>query len=233
MPCALVTGAAHAGQVGEAVAERFARDGFDVVLLDRNADEAARRAEALARHGVRVAAHGVDLTDPAALAEVAARVEARAPEGIAALVHAAGGFAADGPLADTDVAVLHRMLAVNLTTAYCATRAFLPQVRRARGAIVYFASPAALPDGDGAGMAAYAAAKAGVLALVRAVAAEERAHGVRANAVAPAAVRTAANVRAMGEAAAYVERETVAAAVRWLCGDEARNVTGQALRLAP
>lgn len=233
MPTALVTGAAHAGQVGEAVAERFARDGFDVVLLDRNADEGARRAEALRRHGVRVEAHGVDLTDADALAGIAARVLAAAPGGITALVHAAGGFAADGPIADTDVAVLHRMLAVNLTTAYCATRAFLPQVRQARGAVVYFASPAVLPGGSGAGMAAYAAAKGGVLALMRAVAAEEREHGVRANAIAPTAVRTAANVGAMGTDAAYVERETVAATVRWLCGDEAQGVTGQVLRLAP
>ena len=233
MPLALVTGAAHAGQVGEAVAERLAADGFDVVLLDRNADEAARRAEAHRRHGGRVEAHGVDLADPAALAAVADRVRAAAPDGLAALVHAAGGFAAAGPVADADVAVLHRMVAVNLTTAYCATRAFLPQLRRGRGAVVYFASPAALPGATGAGMAAYAAAKAGVLALMRAVAAEEGTHGVRANAVAPEAVRTAANVRAMGEDAAYVERETVAAAVRWLCGDEARSVTGQVLRLAP
>ena len=233
MPTVVVTGAAHAGQVGEAIAERFAGDGLDVVLLDRNGDEAVRRADALRRHGVRVDAHPVDLADPAALAEVAERVRSAAPDGVAALVHAAGGFAMEGPVAEADVALLHRMLAVNLTTAWCATHAFLPQVRRARGAIVYFASPAVLPGGDGAGMAAYAAAKGGVLALMRAVAAEEREHGVRANALAPAAVRTAANVRAMGEDAAYVERETVAATVRWLCGDEARAVTGQVLRLAP
>jgi len=233
MPSALVTGAAHAGQLGEAVAERFARDGFDVVLLDRNADEGARRAESLARHGVRVEAHAVDLGDSEALAEVAARVRAAAPDGLDALVHAAGGFAMEGTVAEADVAVLHRMVAVNLTTAYCATRAFLPLVRRARGAVVYFASPAVLPGASGAGMAAYAAAKGGVLALMRAVAAEEREHGVRANAVAPAAVRTAAHVRAMGEDAAFVERETVAATVRWLCGDEARAITGQVLRLDP
>ena len=230
MPCALITGAAHAGQVGEAVAERFARDGWDVVLLDRNADEAGHRAAALRAAGVRAEAHGVDLTDPEALAGVVPRVRAVAHDGIAALVHAAGGFAASGPIAASDVAVLHRMVAVNLTTAYCATRAFLSEVRRARGAVVYFASPAAMPEGGAAGLAAYAAAKSGVLALMRAVAAEEREHGVRANAVAPTAVRTAANERAMGDAA-YVERERVAAVVRWLCGDAARDVTGQVLRL--
>lgn len=233
MPCAIVTGAAHSGQIGEAVAERLAADGFDLVLLGRDADALEARAAALRRAGARAAAHAVDLADPDALAEVAGRVRAAAPDGVAAVVHAAGGFAMEGPVADGGVALLHRMLAANLTTAWCATGAFLPQVRRARGAIVYFASPAVLPGGDGAGMAAYAAAKAGVLALMRAVAAEERAHGVRANAVAPAAVRTAANVRAMGGEAAYVERATVAATVRWLCGEEARAVTGQVLGLAP
>lgn len=231
MPTALITGAAHAGQVGEAVAERFARDGWTVVLLDRNADEAEARAAALRSAGGRAEAHGVDLTDPDALAAVADRVRATAPDGIAALVHAAGGFAASGPLAESDVAALHRMLAVNLVTAYCATRAFLPAVRRARGAVVYFASPAALAEGSGAGMAAYAAAKAGVVALMRAVAAEERGHGVRANAVAPTAVRTAANEAAMGHDADYVERDVVAGVVRWLCDAAAADVTGQVLRL--
>ena len=80
-------------------------------------------------------------------------------------------------------------------------------------------------------MAAYAAAKSGVLALMRAVAQEEAKAGVRANAVAPTAIRTAANERSMGADASYVEREEVAATVGWLCSASASAVTGQALRL--
>jgi NAD(P)-dependent dehydrogenase (short-subunit alcohol dehydrogenase family) len=66
---------------------------------------------------------------------------------------------------------------------------------------------------------------------MRAVAADEAAHGVRANAVAPTSVRTAANEATMGDSPRYVERESVADVVHWLCSPEARDVTGQVLRV--
>jgi len=104
-------------------------------------------------------------------------------------------------------------------------------LRPAGGSIVYFASAAVLPGAHGASMSGYAAAKAGVLALMHAVAAEERAAGVRANALAPTSIRTATNVQAMGDSTRYVEREAVADAVLFLCSDEARSVTGQVVKL--
>ncbi|GLC28346.1 hypothetical protein rosag_48590 [Roseisolibacter agri] len=148
-----------------------------------------------------------------------------------ALVCAAGGFAPTGPLDETAVEDIERQLGINLKTAVLATRAALPMLRRTRGSIVYFGSAAVLPGATGGGMLAYAMAKSGVLALMRAVAEDERAHGVRANAVAPTSIRTAANVAAMGDRADYVSREEVAASVLWLCSDAARAVTGQVLRL--
>jgi NAD(P)-dependent dehydrogenase (short-subunit alcohol dehydrogenase family) len=93
------------------------------------------------------------------------------------------------------------------------------------------ASVDALPTAEGAGKSAYAAAKSAVLALMRAVAAEERDAGVRANAVAPGTIRTAANVAAIGADARYVEREAVADALVFLCSEEARGVTGQTVRV--
>ena len=153
-------------------------------------------------------------------------------ERLDALVNMAGGFASGGTVAESDVGVWHRMLAINVTTAYLSTRAFLPLLRAGRGAIVYFASEAALPGSRLAGMAAYAAAKTGVVTLMQAVAQEERANGVRSNALAPGAIRTAANIESMGSDKRYVEREDVAAAVVWLCSDAARAVTGQVIRLS-
>jgi NAD(P)-dependent dehydrogenase (short-subunit alcohol dehydrogenase family) len=64
------------------------------------------------------------------------------------------------------------------------------------------------------------------------VAQDEAGNGVRANAVAPNAIRTAANVASMGTESRYVEREEVAAVVRWLCSDDAARITGQAIVLA-
>src|SRR5205814_9558111 len=110
-------------------------------------------------------------------------------------------------LSESDIDGWHRMITINLTTAYLVTRAFLPLVRAGRGSIVYFASEAALPGAKVANVGAYAAAKSGVVTLMRAVAQGERDKGVRANALAPASIRTAANLQAMGDDVRYVERE--------------------------
>jgi NAD(P)-dependent dehydrogenase (short-subunit alcohol dehydrogenase family) len=160
-----------------------------------------------------------------------ARVRDATSGRVHALVHMAGGFAASGPVAESDPAVWTRQLTINLTTAYLTTRAFLPLLRTTKGAIVLFGSEAALPGARVAGIAAYAAAKSALLTLVQAIAQEEREHGVRANALAPAAIRTAANLATMGTDAAYVTREAVADVVLWLCSDAARAVTGQVVRV--
>lgn len=175
---------------------------------------------------------GCDLSDAVSVAALATRVRAEHGESLRALVSMAGGFAVSGPVAQSDPDVWHRMFAINLTTAYLTTRAFLPMLRAARGAIVYFASEAAMPGGRVAGSAAYAAAKSGVVTLMRAVAQEERASGVRVNALAPSAIRTATNLQSMGEGVRYVEREEVAEAVTYLCSDEARAITGQVIGLS-
>ena len=161
---------------------------------------------------------------------MARRVGDAAGGGIAALVNLAGGFAMSGSVGDSDPAVLQKQIAINLTTAYLATRAFLPLLRAGTGAVVYFASAAVLPDGSSKNISAYAAAKAGVLALMRAIASEE-AGVVRANALAPTQIRTAENIAAMGETGAYVEREAVAEAVLFLCSPASKSITGQAIKL--
>jgi NAD(P)-dependent dehydrogenase (short-subunit alcohol dehydrogenase family) len=116
------------------------------------------------------------------------RVRQEHGDRLAALVHVAGGVSLSGPLDASDVDVWQRMLSINLTTAYLVTRAFLPMLRAGKGAIVYFASESALPDAKVANVAAYAAAKSGVVALMHAVAQGERDNGVPANAVAPTSV---------------------------------------------
>jgi NAD(P)-dependent dehydrogenase (short-subunit alcohol dehydrogenase family) len=66
---------------------------------------------------------------------------------------------------------------------------------------------------------------------MRAVAAEERGNGIRANALAPLAIRTGQNLASMGTEHQYVERETVADWVLWLCSSAAGPVSGQVIRL--
>ncbi len=227
----VLTGVARRGQVGEVVARAFAMRGARVALLDRDGSEAEARAAELRAAGGDATAWACDLTDHSALGSVAATLDGQHPAGVAALVCLAGGFGSLGPVGESDPAKWERMLAINLTTAYATTRAFLPALRRARGRITYFAAAAALPGGDLAGIAAYGVAKGGVVTLMHTVAAEERDAGVYANALAPTAIRTDTNVASMGDDKAFVERETVAEWVTFLSDPASGPVTGQIIRL--
>ena len=228
----LLTGVGREGQVGEAVARSLAERGATLLLVDRQADQARDRAEALTQSGFRAFSFGCDLGDNRAVSELASQVRRDHGDSLSALVNVAGGFALSGPLAESDVDVWHRMMTINLTTAYLVTRAFLPLVRSGQGSFVYFASEAALAGGKVSGIAAYAAAKTAVVTLMRAVAQEERGNGVRANALAPGSIRTASNVQAMGENVRYVERAEVAAAVAYLCSEDSSAITGQVIALS-
>jgi NAD(P)-dependent dehydrogenase (short-subunit alcohol dehydrogenase family) len=228
---AVLTGVSRPGQVGEVVARSLAEQGASVVLIDRTGVEAEARAAELRERRLRAIAARADLTDRAQLDAVATSVE-RDFGAVDALVNIAGGFSMSGKVADSDPDAWSRQLDIGLTTAYLTTRAFLPLLRKRRGAIVFFASAAALPGGRIAEMSAYAVSKAGVITLMRSVAQEERDSGVRSNALAPTAIRTTANLETMGSAPRYVEREEVADAVSFLCfSDAARSITGQVIQL--
>ena len=227
----LITGVGAKGQVGEAVAAALAARGDTVLLVSRDAKEVEARAEDLRRTGGRASAYSCDLSDPAAVDALAARVRVDHGNRLDALVNLAGGFASSGPLAQSDPGVFSRMMQINATTALLATRAFLPMLKTARGSIVFFASEVVIDGVRTGGVSAYAASKAAVVALMRSVADEGRGSGVRANALAPAAIRTASNRSSMGPEARYVEREDVAAAVAFLCSSDAEAVSGQVIRL--
>jgi len=227
----ILTGVGRRGQVGEVVAAAFAAEGARIALVDRDSAGVTERAADVERLGSPAHPFACDLTNPAETGEVAAKISALAPAGVLAVVHMAGGYVDGAPVSETEPASWHKLFAINLTTAFVATRAFLPLVRRARGSMLYFASAAALPGASVAKMSAYAAAKGGVITLMRAVAAEERANGVRSNALAPQAIRTEANLSSMGQNQQYVERETVAAWVLWLCSTVSGPVSGQIIRL--
>ena len=228
---AVLTGVSRPGQVGEVVARWFAERGVAVVLIDRGGVEAEERAKELRDRGLNATAARADLTDASQLDAVARSVSDQFG-GIDALVNIAGGFAMSGKVSESDPDAWARTLAVGLTTAYLTTRAFLPLLRKRRGSVVFFASAAALPAGKVAEMSAYAVSKAGVLTLMRAVAQEERETGVRSNALAPTAIRTATNTSSMGDKVRYVEREEVADLVHFLCFSEAsRSISGQVIQM--
>jgi NAD(P)-dependent dehydrogenase (short-subunit alcohol dehydrogenase family) len=227
---AVISGVGRVGQLGETVAHRFALLGATVVLLNRGPEVHDRAAE-LRGSGAQVLAMECDLTDPVATARAADATRDFGGGQVHALVCLAGGFATTGDIATGDVADWNSQISINLTTAYITTRAFLPLVRSGTGSIVYFASASALPGSTVAKMAAYAASKSGVVALMRAVAQEERDAHVRSNALAPTAIRTQTNLDSMGSRPSYVERQDVAEWVTFLCSPPGDAVSGQVIRL--
>ena len=231
----VITGIGRKGQLGEALGFAFGTAGATVAVVARQEEEARARADELIAAGVRTSWHTADLSDEFASESLANSVAAAHPEfdgKVDAVVCAAGGYAGSSALDEVTASDWQRMFAINLQTAFETTRAFLPAVRKARGSFVYFTSVAALPAGNPKGMSAYAAAKSGVLSLMRSVAADERKNMVRANAIAPTAIRTAANIESMGADRDYVDRESVADVALFLAGTGARNVSGQVLTLA-
>lgn len=224
----LVTGVGAKGQVGEAVASALVARGDSVIIVSRSADEVAARATEL---GAGVRGFSCDLSDAASVEKLATTVRREYGEKLDVLVNLAGGFGSSGPVAQSDPDQIRKQLEINFTTAYLTTRAFFPMVAAASGSIVFFASDSVIEGSKTSGVAGYAASKAAVVALMRAVADEGRTGGVRANALAPAAIRTATNEASMGSGAHYVEREDVASAVAFLCSPAARAISGQLIRL--
>jgi len=213
MSVAIVTGAT--GNLGPAVVERLLADGWQVATPVR--DPAKAPAGTFAR--------AVDLTDEDAVTAFAQAVEGELGPPTA-LACCAGGYAPGG-VADTSLATLQRSLALNLGTAYAATRAVLPAMRAAGGgSIVYVGSRVVLrPFAGGVGPIL---SKAAVHALVEVVALEERAHGIRANAVIPRVIDTPDNRRAMPDAdtSTWTPPARIADAVAWLLSDAAAVTTG-------
>lgn len=181
---ALVTGASRG--IGEAVARALAAAGARVALAARSAEALATLARDLGAPHLAVVA---DITVPADVAALAARVTAWAGGAPDILVGSAGAFPR-APLHEQDPDEFARALALNATAPFRVLRAFLPAMREARrGDVVTIGSVAdrhAYP-----GNAAYSAGKFGNRATHEVLRAETRGTGVRAILIAPGPVDTA------------------------------------------
>ena len=177
---ALVTGAS--GGIGMAIAECFARDGHDVVIVARSgAALDAIAADWQRRHGVRVTVHAVDLAKPAGAQEL---FDAVTGSGIAIdfLVNNAG-YGLFGEFKDSELKADVAMMTLNMLAPTVLTRRFLPQIIARRGRIMNVASTAAFQPGPY--MAVYYATKAYVLSLSEALGSELSTTGVTVTALCP------------------------------------------------
>ena len=208
-----VTGAA--GSLGAKTAEVLTRAGWKVAGLD---------LASAPMDNVALALGGVDLTDEAAVGAAAKRIEAELG-GLDGLVNVAGGFTWE-TLADGSVESWDRLYAMNVKTAVVTTRAMLPMLRAAKGAIVNVGAAAAVKAPMG--MGPYAASKAGVGRLTEALAEEHKSEGLRVNAVLPSIIDTAPNRKDMPDAdfSAWVSPEELANVIAFLLSPAASAVTG-------
>jgi NAD(P)-dependent dehydrogenase (short-subunit alcohol dehydrogenase family) len=149
------------------------------------------------------------------------------------LVLNAGIFAVE-PLEATTLEGWRRMIAVNLDGAFLCARRALPTMRERRfGRIVAIGSTAGV-SGGAVTCAAYAASKAGLMTLMKAIATEYARYGITANAVAPALIETAmlggiSHLAVRIPVGRVGAPDDVAACVAFLCSDHASYITGEIL----
>jgi 3-oxoacyl-[acyl-carrier protein] reductase len=233
---ALVTGASRG--IGRAIAIDLARQGADVALVARSEASLAETAALIlaARPDAAVLSLAADVTDPAAVDGAVAATLARF--GRIDSVVANAGQAVDALIVRTKPDLLDRLLSVNLKSAFALCSAVArPMMKQRSGSIVLISSIVGLSGN--AGQAAYAASKAGLLALAKSLAKELGSRNVRVNAVAPGLIETAMTEAMPAEARAYYLQtialgrtgtpEDVAGVVTFLCSDAARYVTGQTI----
>lgn len=166
-----------------------------------------------------------DLFDPGEAAAAVAAVD-----DLSAVVDLVGGFSS-GPLVhETEPDEFERLLRLNLRPAFLLARAAMPHlVERGGGSFVAVSARAALRPFAGA--AAYSTAKAAVLAFVRALDADYRAAGVRANAILPSVIDTSANRAASPDAdhSRWVSPDEIARVVRFLVSEDSAPTSGAAI----
>ena len=188
-PVALITGASSG--IGEQFARRYAREGFDLVLVARSASALqSLAAELSGRHGGNVEVHPADLSVPSDVDRLVSVIADDLPR-LDHLVNCAGA-SIDGDLANADPSALRRMIDLNITALTLLSRAAIVRMRAAgTGTIVNIASAAAyqpIPH-----LAAYSASKSYVLMLTEAMSEENRSFGLRILAVSPGDTETPMN----------------------------------------
>jgi NAD(P)-dependent dehydrogenase (short-subunit alcohol dehydrogenase family) len=212
------------GGLGKAVSRAFLEEDARVIVTYRNPGEFA----ALGTNSL-LEGYAVDVTDESATGAFIDSVIAKYGR-LDAMVNTVGGYTGGVKLWEMDTKVFDRMLALNLRSGLLLSRAVIPAMLRAgRGAIVNVASKAAFEHA--AGNAAYAASKAGALAMMDSLAQELRGTGVRVNSILPDIIDTEANRKAMPRAdfTKWPKPEDIARVILFLCSDEAKVIHGAAL----
>jgi 2-hydroxycyclohexanecarboxyl-CoA dehydrogenase len=235
---AVVTGGASG--MGEATCHELGQRGHRVAVLDVNEQAAQRVTEELRAEGVTAIGVSADVTDRPALEHAFAKV--RSELGAVTVLVTSAGLFDFSAFADITAESWARIIDVNLTGTFHCCQIALPDMLDAKwGRIVMISSSSAQRGSPFA--AHYAASKGGVITLTKSLAREYAAHAITVNNIPPSGIETPMQHR--GQAAGYLPSNEqiaanipvgflgtgadVAAAVGFLCSEEARYITGQVL----
>ena len=246
---ALVTGSGRG--IGRAIARLFADEGASVFLTARTASELTAAAQEISSHGGRAHSSVADLAreaDCARVAEEARKIFGR----VDVLVNNAGHYGPVVPVEHYPLSDFDRVIAVHLRAAFLLTQLVLPKMyERGHGVILNISSLSA--KAAFAWGSAYAAAKAGMLALTRVTAAEAARKGVRVNAICPGPVTETRMSKELGanlaaklgvspeeQLAGFLSSilqgrgqtaEEIARAALFLCSEQSSAITGQSINV--
>jgi len=234
----VVTGGASG--MGEATCYELGRRGHKVAVLDLNSEAAQRVAEDLRAEGVTALGVAADVSARAAVEEAFAKV--RTELGPVQILVTSAGAVDFAPFTDITPQAWQRLIDVNLTgTFHCAQMAVPDMLEAGWGRIVMISSSSAQRGSPG--MAHYAASKGALLSLTRSLAREYGPAGITVNNVPPSGIETPMQHQAQADGhfgsneqmAANIPvghlgtGDDIAAAVGFLCSEEAGFITGQTL----
>ncbi|HET6240428.1 MAG TPA: 3-oxoacyl-ACP reductase FabG [Arthrobacter sp.] len=236
---AVLTGAGSPRGIGRATADRLAREGWAVAILDIDGDAAKAAAEDIAARGVKTIGLAADVSEPESVNAALAEVESAMPP-ILGLVNLAGISSPTEFMAET-VEGWDRVFAINMRGTFVVTQRVLTgMIERKMGRIVSISSISAQRGGGTYSKVAYSASKAGILGFTRALAREMGPHNITVNAVAPGPVDTDIMGGTLTEerkaqmsegimVGRVGTREEVAALICFLLGEDAGFITAATL----
>jgi NAD(P)-dependent dehydrogenase (short-subunit alcohol dehydrogenase family) len=211
----VITGAT--GDLGKAVARTFAGQGASLALLSRDQDKLDVLARDLDLPSERILTHAAELTEPAAVQDAAEAVSAKFGR-VDGLVHLVGGWTGGRTIAGSDIDEFQSMLDQHAWTTIHLLRAFSPKlVANGWGRVIVVSSDSA--NNPPAKRAAYGMAKAAQEALLLSLANEFQGTDLTANVIQVHGI----DVDGSGEG---TSPEEIAAAMLFLCSQEARKLNG-------
>ena len=235
---AVVTGGASG--IGEAISHELGRRGHRVAVLDIDGEAAGRVTEDLRAHGVTALAVEADVTDRPAVEEAFGKV--RSELGPVGILVTSAGIVAFAPFAEITPDAWTRIIDVNLTGTFHCCQVALPDMVDANWGRIVMISSSSAQRGSPL-MAHYAASKGAVITLTKSLAREYAASGVTVNNIPPSGIETPMQRQSQADGNLPSDEQMahnipvghlgtgddIAAAVGFLCSDEAGVITGQVL----